>query len=65
MSVNAIDSPGSADLISAISQGVGQGAVPVDAAVGVLKKAIDVAQSGEQQLIAEESDIGKNLNVYA
>jgi len=65
MSVNAISPASSADLLSAISESVGQGAVPVDASVGVLKKAINVAQSTEQQLISEVDHIGTNLNVFA
>jgi len=65
MTVNAISG---ADLVSAISQNVGQGAVPVDAGVGVLKKAIASQQDTEQQLIATIANIGSgtgtNLNVY-
>ena len=65
MSVNAISPGNNADLVSAVSDSVGQGAAPVDARVGVLKKAINIARSTDQQLIDEASDIGTNLNVFA
>jgi hypothetical protein len=65
MSVNAINPGSNADLVSAISESVGQGSVPVDASVGVLKKALNIAQSTEQQLISEVARVGTNLNVFA